>query len=68
MFVDGPYKNVANASASAASLNGTEYAARGGLYVVTATLRGHLGSLVPEVAGCLERTTTSKPDSSGYAF
>jgi hypothetical protein len=68
VFIEGPYKNDANANEAAASLKGVEIAQRGGLYVVEATLRGHLGSLVPQIAGCLSRTTSNRPDQAGFTF
>ena len=53
VFVDGPYKNKADADASVASLVGTELAARGGRYVVSASLVSQFGSIVKAVAACL---------------
>lgn len=53
ILVDGPYKSVAAAAASANSLQGVEFAASGGVWEVTASLRGRRGYIVTEVATCL---------------
>jgi hypothetical protein len=53
ILVDGPYRSAAAAKASAASLAGVEFAASGGVWEVTAALRGRRGYLVTEVANCL---------------
>jgi hypothetical protein len=57
VFVDGPYKNAAQATASAKSLAGVEIAAAAGLYEVTANLSSHLGFKVTAVAQCLTATS-----------
>jgi len=55
VLVDGPYKTRAAADTSARSLNGVEFAERGGAYVASATLKSHLGAVVHQVATCLDR-------------
>lgn len=54
VYVDGPYKNAPAAAAAAQSLLGTEYAASGGLYEVSATLRSHANAAVQAIAACLK--------------
>jgi hypothetical protein len=73
VFVDGPYTTEAKAAASAQSLQGTELSAAGGRYVVSATLRSHLGAQVDRVATCLTQNaapkhTASKTSKHRYAF
>jgi cytoskeletal protein RodZ len=53
VFVDGPFKNRANAQNAAASLRGVEDVKPAGLYVVSATLSSHLNFIVNNVASCL---------------
>jgi hypothetical protein len=65
VYVDGPFKTAAMAHAAAASLNGVELNASGGLFSVSAVLTSHLGATVNAVASCLAHTTSTKPPSSG---
>jgi hypothetical protein len=57
VYVDGPFKTVAEAKADVASLQGVEYAERGGLYVVNAALDAHINNDVHFVAACLSTTS-----------
>lgn len=69
IYVDGPYRTVAMARASAASLNGVEFAAAGGLFEVSAVLSSHLGASVNAVAACLARTTsTASPSGNALTY
>ena len=61
IFVDGPYRSAAQAHQSAESLQGVEFAASGGVWEVTAALRGHRGYVVVEVANCLAGHGEVKP-------
>jgi hypothetical protein len=54
VYVDGPFKNRASASASAQSLQGLEDVEAAHLYVVSARLDAHLHKQVAQVAGCLD--------------
>jgi hypothetical protein len=53
IYVDGPYKSVAAAKASASTLTGVEQVQRADLWVVSASLRGGTGPAVKRVATCL---------------
>jgi hypothetical protein len=53
IYVDGPYKSVADANKSASTLDGVEQVHSGGLWVVSAALRGGTGPAVQRVAQCL---------------
>jgi hypothetical protein len=53
VFVDGPYRTRAAADESVSSLTGVELAARGGRYVVSASLVSQFGAIVKTVAACL---------------
>ena len=53
VYVDGPYPTRAAAAKAAQGLIGVEYAASGGLYEVSATLRSHARSAVAAIAACL---------------
>jgi hypothetical protein len=55
IYVDGPYKSVADANTSAGTLQGVEQVQGGGLWVVSASLRGGTGPAVQRVAKCLRR-------------
>jgi hypothetical protein len=57
VYVDGPFKTVAQAKADVSSLQGVESAVRGGLYVVNAALSSHINNDVTLVAACLSTTT-----------
>jgi hypothetical protein len=59
LYVDGPFKTVGQAKSDVASLQGIEYAKRGGLYVVNAALNYHLTNDVNIVAACLSTTSGS---------
>jgi hypothetical protein len=59
VFVDGPYKSRQAASDAARSLAGTEYAASGGRWEITATLQSHLNPQVQTVAHCLAGSSVS---------
>ncbi|MGO9976529.1 MAG: hypothetical protein ACLP01_27710 [Solirubrobacteraceae bacterium] len=65
VYVDGPFKTVAMASASAASLNGVELEASGGLFTVEAALTSRLGTTVNTIASCLAKTTSATPPATG---
>jgi hypothetical protein len=54
IFVDGPYKTVADAARSAGSLRGVQTAESGGRYVVSSPLTTHLAVTVHVVAKCLD--------------
>lgn len=56
VFVDGPYRSPAKASASAHSLGGIEYSAPGGVWVVSAALPSRLRNAVEVVAACLAQS------------
>lgn len=57
VYVEGPYASDSAASASAASLQGVESEAGGGLYAVSAPLRPPMTLQVNAVAGCLKATS-----------
>jgi hypothetical protein len=57
LFVEGPYKKLADARRSRDSLLGIETSVQGGLYVVSATLTSHLEAPAKEVARCLATVT-----------
>ena len=60
IYVNGPYPNNARANASVRSLAGIEDAARGGHWVVSAPIRGHLIGKVRKVSSCLNRAAAAK--------
>jgi hypothetical protein len=53
VFIEGPYLSDSQAQVAAASLNGVETVAAGGLYVVSALLHYHLDADVNALATCL---------------
>jgi len=57
VYVDGPYKDAGQATASAQALDGIEEEAAGGLYRVTASLHSNLSFQVNAVARCLSQTS-----------
>jgi hypothetical protein len=57
LFVEGPYKTVADARGSAASLEGIEIVVQGNLFVVSALLTSHLDAQAKTVASCLATVT-----------
>jgi hypothetical protein len=68
IFVDGPYPNPAAAATAAQGLIGTEYAASGGRYEVSATLRSHANSAVVAIAACLKGNVSAKKKSSNNSL
>lgn len=67
VFVDGPYKNKQAASQAAQQLLGTEYAAAGGRWEVSASLPSHLSPQVKKVAACLGASAGAAGGKS-YSF
>jgi hypothetical protein len=61
VFVQGPYSNSAAAQQSAASLQGVEREAAGGLYAVSAPLTAQVQVVVDGVANCLSGTSGHGP-------
>lgn len=65
IYVSGPYKSVADANSSASTLEGVNQVQRGGLWVVSASLRGGTGPAVKRVAQCLDGQHSS---ARSYSF
>jgi hypothetical protein len=64
VFVDGPYRTAAKASLSANQLNGVEYSASGGRWVVSASLQSRLSVAVRLVAACLASSGSARSTSA----
>lgn len=64
VFVDGPYRSAAKASFSAHSLDGIEYSASGGPWVVSASLPSRLRTAVDLVAACLGSSGSARSTSA----
>lgn len=60
VFVDGPYRSAAKASFSAHSLDGVEYSAAGGRWVVSASISSRLRTAVGLVAACLASSGSAR--------
>ena len=65
IFVNGPYPSVSDASQSASTLTDVNHVARGGVWVVSASLRGGTGPAVDRVAACLGG---AKASGKGFSF
>ncbi len=57
IYVDGPYKSAAAAGQSASTLVDVSQVAAGGVWEVSASLRGGTGPAVRRVAVCLAKTS-----------
>jgi hypothetical protein len=62
IYVDGPYKSAAAARQAVSTLAGVTQAAPGGVWEVSASLRGGTGPAVRRVAACLDGS------NKGYSF
>ena len=69
IFVDGPYRSPGAAKQSVGTLIGVNQAAAGGVWEVSASLRGGTGPAVRRVAACLAGHLAKRAKSSGgYGF
>lgn len=66
VFVDGPYRTAAKASFSANQLDGIEYSAAGGRWVVSASLPSRLSVAVRLVAACLASSGSASSTSASH--